>query len=338
MKTFNKVGASLAAIAAAGITLTGCGSGSSTSAKTDSESCGFAFIMQDPISSSTAEQTIVRGLDNAQKEHDVTIDVIDGTAIAAVADNLRSAAARGCYEAIGVPFFANGDAVTQVASEYPEQAFYIAGGVAEGANVTSFNAANEEGTYVAGAMAAAMTKSGTIGVIIGDDSPSLRRYSDGFAAGAASVDPSTKVITTAVGSFTDPAKAGSIATNQASKGADIIYSAAGSNLQVYALGAQNGYRTIASDLTDWASVRATNPALAFIAAPTEDKLNSSIIAAYVNGDVPGGETRELGLKDGIFDIPYITGVASNDFEIPQVVVDAGTTAYEYIRGGGAATK
>jgi basic membrane protein A len=182
-----------------------------------------------------------------------------------------------------------------------------------------------------------MSQSGTIGVITGDDSPSLLRYSDGFAAGAASVDPDVTVIATAVGSFTDPAKTGSIATNQAQQGADVIYSAAGSNLQVYALGEANGFRTIASDLTDWNSVRDTHPALAFIAAPAEDNLNFMIVQAYAKGDVPGGEMRELGLKDGIFLIPYVTDDGSDDYDLPQDVIDAGKAAYQYILDGGAAT-
>jgi len=336
MNSSRKTSTLLALVATTGL-LAGCTT-TSPSAGAEAKSCGFAFVMQDPIGGNTAEQTIQRGLNSVMKDLNVKVDVIDGTGLAAVAENLRSAAAKGCYQAIGTAFFANGDAVTQVAAEYPNQAFYIAGGVAKGPNVTSFNAANEEGTYVAGAMAAAMTKSGSIGVIIGDDSPSLKRYSDGFAAGAASVDPSVKVITTAVGSFTDPAKAGSIATNQASEGADIIYSAAGSNLQVYALGRDKGYRTIASDLTDWASVKDTKPALAFIAAPTEDKLNYTIIAAYVAGGVKGGETRDLGLKDNIFDIPYVTGPASEDYELSQAVIDAGNAAYKYVLGGGKVTK
>lgn len=327
----------LALLAIPGALLVACASQPTESGDGGSASCGFAFVMQDPIGGSTAEQTIQRGLNKAVHELGVTIDVIDGTGLAAVAENLRSAAAKGCYDAIGTAFFANGDAVTQVAAEYPDQQFYIAGGIATGDNVTSFNSKNEEGTFVAGAMAAAMTKSGTIGVITGDDSPALLRYSDGFRSGAASVAPDVQVLATAVGSFSDPAKTGSIATNQAQRGADIIYSAAGSNLQVYALGQANGFSTIASDLTDWLSVRDTKPALAFIAAPAEDNLNFTIIKAYQAGDVPGGETRELGLADGIFNIPYITDDGSEDYDLPQKVVDAGKTAYQFILDGGAAT-
>jgi basic membrane protein A len=334
MKNLKKTAAVLALLVGPSALLAAC---SPAAPSGDTESCGYAFVMEDPISGSTAEQTIQRGLDRATDELGVTVDVIDGTGLAAVVENLRSAAAKGCYDAIGTAFFANGDAITQVAAEYPDQAFYIAGGVASGPNVTSFNAKNEEGTFVAGAMAAVMSQSGTIGVITGDDSPSLLRYSDGFAAGAASVDPDVTVIATAVGSFTDPAKTGSIATNQAQQGADVIYSAAGSNLQVYALGEANGFRTIASDLTDWNSVRDTHPALAFIAAPAEDNLNFMIVQAYAKGDVPGGEMRELGLKDGIFLIPYVTDDGSDDYDLPQDVIDAGKAAYQYILDGGAAT-
>lgn len=337
MKILHSTAAALATLTAFGVLVACSPDQENTPSTGDSDTCGFAFVMQDPTSGSTSQQTIERGLNRASDELDVQIDIIDGTGLAAVADTLRSVAATGCYQAIGTAFFANGESVTQVAAEYPDQAFYIAGGVAEGPNVTSFDAANEEGTYVAGAMAAAMTESGTIGVVIGDDSPSLRRYSDGFAAGATSVDPDISVITTAVGSFTDPAKAGSIATHQASEGADIIYSAAGSNLQVYALGSENGYRTVASDLTDWVNVKDTEPSLAFIAAASEDNLAYTIIAEYIDGAVPGGEVRDLGLADGIFTIPYITDPASEEYNLPRDVIDAGNTAYEFILDGGSAT-
>lgn len=94
-----------------------CSAADGTSSSADA--CGYAFVMQDPMTGSTAEQTIKRGLDRAADELGVEIDVTDGTGIAGVADNLRAAAAKGCYDAIGVPFFANGDAVTQVAPSIP---------------------------------------------------------------------------------------------------------------------------------------------------------------------------------------------------------------------------
>jgi basic membrane protein A len=298
------VGAALLAATA----LAACGSedaGSSGASASGNGDCGYAYVFQDPISADTAEQTIQRGVERAEKDFNIKVDIIDGTGLANFADNVRAAAAKQCYKAIGTAFFAVGDTLTQVAKDYPDQKFFIEGGVASGPNVTSYAEANEQGTYVAGAMAAKMSSTGTIGIITGDDSPPLKRYATGFSAGARAADPNIKVLDNAVGSFTDPAKAGGVAFSQAGHKADIIYSAAGSNLQVYFLGQKHGYRTIASDLTDYATAKPRKPAVAFIAASAEDNVNYAIFKRYAEGKA-NGTTVTLGLKDGAFAIPYIT--------------------------------
>jgi basic membrane protein A len=317
--------------------LTACGQGASgasgsKNASTGKGDCGYAYVFQDPMAGNTAEQTIQRGLTRAQKDFHINVDVTDGTGLANLADNLRAAAAKGCYRAIGTAFFAVGDTLTQVAKDYPKQKFFIEGGVATGANVTSYSQANEQGTYVAGAMAAKMTKTGTIGIITGDDSPPLKRYSTGFLAGARSANPGIKVLNNAVGSFSDPAKTGAVAVTQSGNKADLIYSAAGSNLQVYFLGAKHGFRTIASDLTDYATAKPRKPAVAFIAASAEDNTNYAILKRYASSQA-GGASVTLGLKDGVFSIPYVTDAGTPDYQLSPDVIAAGKKAYADVVGG-----
>lgn len=316
--------------------LSSCGSGdTSDSADEDgpsSDSCGFAFVFEQPTANNTAQQTIQRGLEKAAEDNDVTIDIIDGTGLPQVADNLRAAADKGCYEAIGTAFFAVGQTVTEVAVDYPDEKFFILSGSAEGDNVYNYTPANEQGTYVAGAMAAAMSESKTLGIVLGDDSPPLKRFSAGFKAGAESVDSSVEVIESAVGSFSDAAKAGAVASSQAAQGADIIYSAAGANLEVYFQAEDKGYQVVASDLSDYAAAKSREPAVAFIAAEAADKEAEFAIGQFVDGSATPG-SNVLGLADGVFAIPFITDDGSADFDLAPEVIDAGKTAYNAVVDG-----
>ncbi|ATU95086.1 BMP family lipoprotein [Phyllobacterium zundukense] len=296
------------------------------------DNCGYAYVFQEPLASNTAEQTIVKGLERAEAEFGINVDIIDGTGLSGLGDNLRAAASKGCYLAIGTAFFASGEILTQVARDYPEQRFFIEGGVATGPNVTSYAQANEEGTYVAGAMAATMSDGKPIGIITGDDSPPLKAFSAGFIAGAKAVDPDITVLVNSVGSFMDPAKTGAVALSQASKGATLIFPAAGSNLQVYFLGETHGYKTIASDLTDYSNAMPRKPALAFVVASAEDQTNYAIVKQYVEGTQETA-SKALGLSDGVFSIPFVTDNGSKDFNLPQKVIDAGKKAFDDVVSG-----
>jgi basic membrane protein A len=312
---------------------TGSASSAATSADASSAAggCGFAYVFEDPISSSTAEQTIERGLKQAEKDFRVKIDIIDGSGLSSVADNLRAAASKGCYRAIGTAFFDDAPAVTQVAKQFPSQHFYIEAGGASGANVTNYTEAAQQGTYVAGAMAAAMSKSRVIGIIDGDNSPPLRLWAAGYTAGAHATSPSVKVLVNVTNSFTNPALTGQVAVTQASQGADIIYPAAGSNLQVYALGKAHRYQTVASDLTDYASAKTSSPPIAFIAASAEGNVNYAIIKQLITGHGPG--QTALGLTDHAFYIPCITDPCVQQYPLPAAVIAAGKKAYENVVSG-----
>jgi basic membrane protein A len=85
----------------------------------------------------------------------------------------------------------------------------------------------EEGSFLAGALAAMTTKTKTVAFLGGIDIPLLRKFEAGFAAGAREIDPNVKVLVKYVGSFDDVASGKELAGVQFDQGADIIYVAAG---------------------------------------------------------------------------------------------------------------
>src|ERR1700681_500171 len=117
--------------------------------------------------------------------------------------------------------------VTEVSERYPQRHFSIIDAVVDQPNVTSVTFKEEEGSFLAGALAAMTTKTKTIAFLGGIDIPLLRKFEAGYAAGAREIDPSVKVLVKYVGSFEDVASGKELAGVQFDQGADIIYVAAG---------------------------------------------------------------------------------------------------------------
>lgn len=85
-----------------------------------------------------------------------------------------------------------------------------------------------EGGYIVGALAAAVSETGVIGVVGGrEDVPPVVKFVNGFAAGAEATNPDVSVLQVYNESFTDPAKGGSDAQQFIGEGADVIFGAGG---------------------------------------------------------------------------------------------------------------
>ncbi len=89
-------------------------------------------------------------------------------------------------------------------------------------NIFAYQAAADQGGYVNGVVAAALTKSKAIGVIGPIETGDAKLYVDGFKAGVAASNPAVKVSVTYTGSFSDTALASAAATTQIAAGADVL--------------------------------------------------------------------------------------------------------------------
>ena len=86
----------------------------------------------------------------------------------------------------------------------------------------------DQGGFLAGAMAGLLTESGTIGVVGGrEDVPPVVRLVNGYEQGAKFIDDSINVLSTYNESFTDKAKGRSDAKQFLGEGADVVFGAGG---------------------------------------------------------------------------------------------------------------
>jgi basic membrane protein A len=145
---------------------------------------------------------------------------------------MRAFAERNYDLIIGIGF-AQTPIIELVAKDYPNIRFAIVDGVSDLPNVASLVFKEHEGSYLVGMLAAKSSKTGTIGFIGGMDIGLIHRFKGGYEEGAHAVNPNIRVIPNYVGvtdaAWNNPGKGKEIALAQISKGADVIFTAAGNS-------------------------------------------------------------------------------------------------------------
>jgi basic membrane protein A len=158
-------------------------------------------------------------------------DVEPGTPVS-IEPAMRAFAERRFDLIIGIGF-AQAPILDTVAKDYANIQFAIVDGVSELPNVASLVFKEHEGSYLVGILAAMTTRTGTLGFLGGMDIGLIHRFAKGFEQGAKSVNPNIRVLENYVGvtdaAWNNPGRGKELALAQISKGADVIFTAAGNS-------------------------------------------------------------------------------------------------------------
>ena len=164
------------------------------------------------------------------------------------------AASNGDYDLVVVGTIQMAEILQEVAPKYPNQQYVIWDVVVEAPNVTSITYAQNEGSYLAGVLAAKATQDKTafpksegnnhVGIVAGMESPVIDDFIGGFKAGVESVSKDIKVDVAYAGTFTDPNAGAQQAKAMYDQGVDVIYAIAG--------GASLGVAHAAKEADDYA--------------------------------------------------------------------------------------
>jgi len=170
------------------------------------------------------------GIKAAEKELGITAKVVQSYEQADYVPNLSNAA-KESRVVVAVGFMME-DALMQVAPQYPNVAFV---GIDIGdmgiPNVKTYTFKEQECAFLAGFLAAAMTKTGVVGYIGGIPIPPVQRFEWGYRSGIHMwnklFDDDVTVLIGYTQSFTDSQKGKTMTEAQYSQGADIVFAAAG---------------------------------------------------------------------------------------------------------------
>ena len=188
--------------------------------------------------------------------------------------------------------FAFGDVLNQVAPDYPDTQFAIIDMVVEQPNVQSIVFTEEQGSYLAGIMAAQASKSGTVGFIGGMDIPLIHKFECGFAQGFKAAKPDGTVLINYTGTtpaaWNDPVKGGELAKAQISQGADVIYAAAGgTGIGILQAAADEGILSVGVD----SNQNHLHPGK--VLTSMVKRVDTAVYDAFKNGVEPGVKVLDL---------------------------------------------
>ncbi len=115
--------------------------------------------------------------------------------------------------------------IETVAPEYPDVKFIWIDNETSAPipNVLNIVYAQNEGSFLAGYIAAAMSKTGTVGAVGGEDSITINDFIVGYKQGAAYFSDATKVEVNYTNDYDDPAKGKDCAKVLNDRGADVIF-------------------------------------------------------------------------------------------------------------------
>lgn len=231
------------------------------------------------------------------------------------ASRLRQLASEGYNPVIAIGF-AYADALKVVAAQFPNTRFAIVDAGVEGAkNVTPLLFAEEQGSFLAGVIAAYKSKKCSVGFVGGVNVPLIQKFEAGFYQGAKAAAPNIKIekkyLTPAgdLSGFNDPNKGKVASDGLIDGGADVLYQAAGgSGKGVFSAAMSRGAQAIGVDSDQYKQTTV---------ADSKDIIISSVLKRV---DV------------AVYD--YIAASAKNDLTTLPKVFDLSVDGVGYSTSGG----
>lgn len=183
------------------------------------------------IKDGSYNQSCHDGFERVAADFDLQIQYYESATESDYAQNIRNAIDDGSRLTVCTGFSMI-DVLTQTAKENPDLQFAIldAVPVEPVSNITSVLFAQDQVSYLAGVAAAASTKSGIIGFVVGNAGPTnetMNSFGYGYIAGALDTNPQIRVLQFNANSFADLPGGKSAALRMAQQGADVIFHAAG---------------------------------------------------------------------------------------------------------------
>ncbi len=198
---------------------------------------GYAPLAEDALAATIPEDLRER-LGAAPKLAGLAPYVLQARAQEDYRPDLERLAQRHVALAVGVGFMLE-DAVAAEAKAHPDQRYLLidspildaAGQPVTLPNVESVTFREQEGSYLAGALAGLVTKTGKVAFVGGMQVPLIQRFEAGFRAGIQATNPqaAAHVAVQYTGSFDDSSAGKRVAQSLYAGGVDVLFQAAGAD-------------------------------------------------------------------------------------------------------------
>jgi len=204
--------------------LVACGRGSDRAPSDTSTAGAFrvALLTPGPISDQSWNGGAYQGLLRIRDSLGAEISHVQTATPADFEENFREYGARKFSLVFGHGFEFQ-DAARRVAPEFPSTIYVTTSGNTAGANLAGISFSFSDASYLAGILAAGMSKSGIAGVIGGTELPPVKESFAAFERGFRSVRQNGRVLSAFVGNWVDVSTGKELAVAQLARGADVIF-------------------------------------------------------------------------------------------------------------------
>ncbi|WP_242086826.1 BMP family ABC transporter substrate-binding protein [Microbacterium lacticum] len=296
---------------AALLTLSACAGDGGSPASTDSadgeKGSAALIIAQGGLGDESYNDLAYKGFQQGLTDNGLEGSVIESDDVVGQGEQvLRRAGDAGVGLVIDLEY-SHAEILPKVAADYPDTDWVLVNAEAAGDNVASVLFQEQEGSYLAGALAAMQTVNTSdpkinpdkvIGFIGGTQAAGIDKFTVGYIQGAHDVDPDVKVLTAYSNDFGDPTKGQQLAQSMFEQGADIVYSVAGGTGTGVIQAAKDANRYAIGVDSDQDGLAPGNVLTSML--KHTDVAMETVLKDYAEGSFPGGETLQLGLKeDGV---------------------------------------
>jgi basic membrane protein A len=280
-------------------------------AATEAPQYTCALITPNPLGDRSFIDATARGIEKANKELPVKCDIIETNGVAEHETALRGAIAQGYDLVLGLAM--DTDMFTGLAAEFPDQKFASPSEIfleTLPENMIAYQIDVHESSFLVGLIVGSLTKTKTVGAVVGGDAPGLNQVFYGYKQGVLQACPDCKVLVSYLGfDFSNPTLGLETALGQYDEGADIIYQIAGrSGEGVLEAAAQRDLYAIGVD----SNQDDIQPGHVIVSSLKKTEMTTyEPIKLLVDGNFAGGFQRR-GLKEGFAGLSWDDG--STTFE------------------------
>ena len=262
------------------------------------------------------------GFKKAIKEAGIEGKPVESKDVVAQASDILRRASDADFGLIIDLEYSHGDPLVAVAKDYPDTDYVILNQVRQGKNIASVLFQEQEGSYLAGTLAALVTTDTSIkgindkpiiGVIGGTKSAGIDKFMAGYIQGAKAANPNVQVKVAYSNNFGDPAIGLQMTKAMFEEGADIVYQVAGgTGMGVIQAAKEAGHYAIGVD-TDQDGI-APGAVLTSMVKRTDIAVET-MVKDYAADKFPGGQTVTFGLKEngvGLSEMKYTKNLIPAD--------------------------
>ncbi|NLC96648.1 MAG: BMP family ABC transporter substrate-binding protein [Erysipelotrichaceae bacterium] len=342
----NKIRKYLVVVLVLLVLLTGCGKENGNNNSNDGSKLSVVFVVTGQLGDRSFNDSAHEGIKAMAEKLGVETKVIEiGRDQTVWRPTFEDLAEEGEYDIIITNGSNAGELIEEIALEYPEQKFILFDTEMESeiVNLYAISYLQNEASYIAGVLAALVTKSdmeyanedNKIGFVGGSEHPIITDFLVGYVEGAKSVDPNITVYVSYIGSWDDTAKGKETAMAQYNQGVDIIFPAAEQaglgcveaavEMKKYIIGVDSDQAMLFKGVNE-------DSANVILTSVLKEVGNSLVRAVDLEqkGNLPWGTFETLGIKeDGV-------GIARNEYfdkNVPAEIKEEVINAYEQVANG-----